>query len=129
MKKCLRFFSLWLINSLLVFLANLFFPNSYVLGSHIISPVASVFFAGFIWTLLTWIAQPVLRKCKIKITKRAKVWLVYFGANFVALWLTGHLAPYSGLGILNFCWVIGLALVANSAQYLIWHFWCKKVLK
>lgn len=115
----LTFVVLWLVNSLLLYLANMLYPQSFVLGTHRMSVFWSGIAAGFIWTLLSWIAEPLRKKIGLKLRGALPMLTFYFLANFVALWLTARIAPLSGFGTASFVWVAALAFVGNVAQYLL----------
>lgn len=113
------FVCFWILDSAILFLARRAYPFYFVLGTRTMSFWMSVIVAGFIWTLLVWLADPVVNKFT-KIKGKILMFGFYFLVNFVALWLTARLAPVSGFGATSFIWLVYLALFANVVQYLVW---------
>ena|SRR3990167_4676536 len=115
----MAFIVFWLTNSLLLYLANLIFPGSFVLGTYRLSYFWSGVVAALVWTVLASLSEPIRKRFNLALKGPVKMFLYYYLANFVALWLTARMAPLSGLGVASFVWVGGLALVSNVSQYLL----------
>jgi hypothetical protein len=99
-------------NSILLYFANLFFPQEFVLGTHRISFLGAIIIAGLIWTI-------IVRRLNLTINTKSKLntYILTWIYNFVALWITARIAPYSGFGAISFVWLIGLSLVASLVQF------------
>ncbi len=110
----------WLFDSILLWLAGMFYPAYFVFGTYRMNAAVSIITAGFVWTLLVWLAGPVADIMSGKKKSRAVMFGFYFVANFVALWLTARLAPITGFGTTRFVWLVYLALVADVVQYIVW---------
>jgi uncharacterized membrane protein YvlD (DUF360 family) len=118
LKKIYAFIAYWILDSILLYLATLIYPAAYTLGNFRFTFFWAAIVAGFIWTVLVWFSEPLAGIFKVK-PKGNMVLVFYLMANFVALWLTARIAPYSGFGVASFVWAFVLALVANFAQYLV----------
>ena len=120
MKKFLPFIFFWALNTILLFLANSLSAANFVLGNARFSPIWAALVAGLVWTVLVWIAQPLVKK--VGVDPKGAIGMLVFGwvSNFAAIWLTARMAPLTGLGISSFVWAILLALVADLAQFLLW---------
>lgn len=120
-KKTLIPFSIfWIIDSVLLYLAAVLFPQYFTIGNWRFSPVMAVIFSGLIWTGLVWFSEPLFRKAGKKLEKDYQMAIFYFIANFAALWVTARLAPFFGFGTTRFIWILGLAFVANLIQFAAW---------
>jgi len=113
--------SFWLLNSILLYLAELILPSYYVLGNFWLSGPAAMLWSGFWMTVVVWVAKPVSLKLNLKLKGRQKMFIFYWLANSVAIWILARLAHLSGLGIAAFYWAIFLGLVANITQWGLWQ--------
>lgn len=120
MKKYIGFLVMYLVNGLLIWLANTLYPNNFVLGSASNSTWGAILLVGFLWTLLILLIQPILNKFKVNLAKGVQMFGVYLAANFVILWVIARLGPVFGFGVSNFVWVFGLAITANVIQVGVW---------
>jgi hypothetical protein len=111
MKRKIYFLIFWVIDSLLLFLSTLAFPESFVLGTAKHTLLVAAILSGFLWTLLLWLSKPV--SIKIKIKGELNKSLFFFGVNFIGLWLVARFAPYTGFGVVSFVYLLGLAAVAE----------------
>jgi len=121
MKKYLPFLSFWLLGSLFLYLATLFYPANFELGNFWLSSLAAAFWAGFWLTALVWAAKPALVKFNLKLKGRAKMFLFYWLCNSAAIWIVARFAPLTGFGISRFYWAIGLGLILNLGQWGLWQ--------
>src|SRR5258708_5126636 len=120
MKKYYGFVAMYLVNVVLIWLANMLFPTNFVLGSANNSTWGAILIVALVWDVLLWFTQPLLNKFKVKVGKGMQMAGVYLAANFIVLWVLGRLGPVFGFGVSSFVWVLGLALVANFVQYGVW---------
>ena len=125
MKKYAPLLGYWLINSLLLLLAFKILPAHYVLGTYKLGVYQAALFAGIIWTVLLWVMEPLSVKFSSVLDSLKKVMAFYFLLNFVALWLTARIAPYSGFGTTSYLWLLLLSFVAVLFQ----TFWRMKAFK
>jgi len=121
LKKVLPSFVIfWLFDSLVLWLAGMFYPGYFVFRTYRMNVVVSIIIAGFVWTLLVWLAGKAADLVSSKKKSRIMMFGFYFLANFVALWLTARMAPITGFGTVSFIWLAYLAIIADTVQYLVW---------
>lgn len=120
MKKQLwPFVTFWVLDSILLYLAAWFYPFYFTLGNAYLNMLWAAVFAGFVWTVLEWIATPIVRM-GFKLKGEVIMFGFYFLVNFIALWLTARMSPIFGFGAENFVWLVFLAILADIFQYFIW---------
>ncbi len=120
-KKYLPLFLVYLVvNSILIYLAALTFPQYFTLGNWRLSTIAAALVSGFVWTFITFFADTAVSKFGIKVKGTVQMIIFYWIANFAALWITARLAPYTGFGTSRFIWILGLALFVDFVQYGVW---------
>lgn len=95
-------------------------PYYFVLGNKTMSMIWAAVASGLVWTFLEWISTPIV-KMVMKLQDGAIMFGFYFVANFVALWITARLAPVFGFGVTSFVWLVLLALIADTLQFIIWR--------
>ena len=115
----ITYFILFVVNSLVVYLANLWFPQNVVLGTQALTPLSALLLSMGVLSLINTLATPFMNQYEKgrKKSLAPKDWmLAYFGLNFVSLWLITRAAEQLGLGITS--WVIAavLAVVLDLAQ-------------
>ena len=116
MKTYTRFLSVWALNSVLFLLANNYYPKSYVLGNAVMMPVIAGILSGF---FLTFFLMVVKGFSKNFAKPKFKVFVYYFLANSVGIWLIARLSVISGFGITSFKLALYLGLVASLSQWLL----------
>lgn len=121
MKKYLPFISIWLVNTVLIYLAALVLPAYFVLGTHLITDLPGAVLSGFLLTAFCWAAKPIVASLRIKLEGRMQMFVFYWASNFVAIWLIARFSPYTGFGIAAYYWAIALGLVASFAQWVMWQ--------
>ncbi len=123
MNKITPFIGFWVVNSLLIYLANLWLPSNFVLGNARWSPLVAVVLAGLAITIIvvvTTSVKIVLNRVAPALDSMPLTLVYYFFANFAAIWIVARMAEIFGLGISKFTYVAGLALVADVAQWVVW---------
>ena len=120
LKKNIPFVSFWVLDSLLLYLAELIFPDYFVLGNFWLSGPLAMLWAGLWLTVILWGAMTLPKRLNINIDKPLKMFLYYWLTNLVAIWVLARFAALSGFGIAAFYWAIGLGLVANLVQWGLW---------
>ncbi len=118
LKKYFSFISTWALNAVLLILANFFYPENFVLGTMRMGSLGASVVAGFVWTAIVFITEPVLKKGGINLGNGAKMILAYLAFNFLGLWVTARMAPLTGFGVTSYLWVFALAAFSNFAQYI-----------
>lgn len=107
------FFVLWAINSLVIWIANLWFPEWVVLGTAHITYGWAFFHAVGSLALINTFAVPFVHeyeKRKNYILTSRDWMVVYLGVNFVGLWILARFAEQLGMGLSS--WVVALVLAA-----------------
>lgn len=110
---------LFAVNSLVIYLANLWFPQNVVLGTQSLSPTWALFLSMGVLSLINTFAIPFMNQYE-KSRKQPltpKDWMAaYFVLNFTGLWLVTRAAEQLGLGITS--WVIAaiLAVIIDVFQ-------------
>lgn len=126
MNKYTPFLIFWLIDSLLLWLANMFYPAYYVLGNARLSALLAAIVAGLVWTAVVWKSMMLYKKLGIKDSDMVKSMLFWLAVNFVTLWLVARFSALFGFGVTSFVWVFALAFVANLVQWGTWALTSKK---
>lgn len=121
MKKYLPFVSIWLVSTVVIYLAALALPSYFELGSHVISELPGAFLSGLLIALFNWAAKPILASLGSEYKDPVRLFIFYWVSNFLAIWLVARFAIYTGFGIVSYQWGIGLALFMNLAQYVMWQ--------
>jgi len=114
-KFLLRFVSLWVVNSFVLYAASIFYPTHFVLGTAQLSVFGAAVVSGFLLTLLCKLAKGLVKTFGLK--GRTVMFVYYWAINGVLIWVIARLAPFSGFGISNFYWAFVLGLVANFVQW------------
>ena len=120
MKKYLPFVVFWVIDSALLYLANMLYPSYYVLGNGSLNAWQAAVIAGLAWTFLIYNAMPLAKVVGIKEDNKLMMPIFYLVANFFALWVVARLSAVFGFGVINYVWVAYLAFIANIIQYAGW---------
>ncbi|KKQ98798.1 MAG: hypothetical protein UT24_C0001G0079 [Candidatus Woesebacteria bacterium GW2011_GWB1_39_12] len=126
MKRYQQFLLFWLVNSAILFLANLFFPQAVTLGNSILAMYQAVILSGFYWSLIIWYLEPVLKDMQVPQKDNTSMMLAYLSVNFATVWLLARMSFLTGVGIASFVYALGIAVVANFAQYMVWQYTQKK---
>lgn len=121
MKKYLPFVSFWLLNSLLLYLAAMFLPQYFELGTATVPETKAIFWSGLLLTTIVWLSKPVADGLGLKLEGNTKMFLYYWLVNSSAIWILARVAEYSGLGISAFYWAIVFGVFANLGQWIIWQ--------
>ena len=114
-KKAVSFLTFWVVNTVVLLLANAVFGGNVAVGNQSISTGLSAIFAGLVLTALIPLAPKAVEKSGYKIKKN--VWPgIFLGLNVVTLWILKRLAIVTGLGISSILWVIILAIVITFVE-------------
>jgi len=119
MMMVLSFLVLFAVNSVIIYFANLFFPQHVVLGTFTITPVAALLISMTALTLDNTFAIPFFHAWESNRKKEltSAEWMIgYFFINFIALWVIGRFAHFLGLGFSSWMIVLALAAVLDFFQ-------------
>jgi len=109
-------------HSLVIYLANRFFPMTVVLGNHVLSPTMAVLSSMVVFTLIAVGAIPVIEHLAESQRRRLSSfdWMTMFTfINAGGLWLVTRFAEQLGLGVSSWLAVVILALVMDVVQGLL----------
>src|SRR3989344_5322381 len=118
-KFIVRFVAFWSINSIVLALANSFFPGSFALGNAFLSIPMAVVFSGFLLTILLLVAKGLAKSRELTIKGRFFMFLYYWVAASGAIWLIARVAHVSGFGIARFTWAIGCGFAVAFSNWLL----------
>jgi len=121
MKKYIPFFTFWILNSLILFILSVIFPNNIVFGNDVLSGVFAAFWTGFILTFLSWLAKPILAKFNFKLSGVRNRMLFYFALNVILIWILARIPNFTGFGITRFTWAIILGLILELVEAGSWE--------
>lgn len=113
------FITLFLVNNLVLHLANMFFPETIVLGTANISHWWAMYHSMFKLTVICVfvILLVTVYEWKKKLTFTPKQWmLTYLVVNFVGLWCISRFADNLGLGFSSWFVILLFAGVLDLAQ-------------
>jgi hypothetical protein len=119
MTLVITFLVMFTVNSLVVYLASVFFPGQVVLGTqHITAGWALIHAIGSL-ALINTFAIPFIREFE-KMKGRMltpKEWVIdYFFINLVGVWVLARFAEQLGFGISSWVVAVVLAVVLDAAQ-------------
>jgi hypothetical protein len=113
------FASFMVLHSLVMYVANSFFPSQVVLGNHFFSPVMGLIYAMLPFTVMMVGAIPVIEHLgeMMKRTISNTEWMVgYFFLNTIGIWVLGRFAEWIGLGIDSWLVAVALSVVITMIQ-------------
>lgn len=115
----MTFFIVGVINALIIYLANMFFPSQVVLGTYSLSFFWAILLPAFTLSLVTVLALPFITQIEMMREKEfspIEYIVVYMGINFTTLWLLTRSSQVFGLGVSSWIVVLLLAAVLNFLQ-------------
>ena len=116
------YFAYWVINSLVLYLANLLLPGNVVLGNWRFSSIESSIYAGFWLTFLIWVFWDFEIAKKFNLKKK----IVFFGffllVNSISIWVVSRFSNITGFALINYKWALIIGFIATIFQKLPWKF-------
>lgn len=119
MVPSLTFLPLLLVNVLVVFVANAFFPDVVVLGTRSISPTLGIFLSMAVLAMVNTLVISVVRgyeQSRNRMLSSTEWMVVYFVVNFVGIWTIVRVPEKLGLGVASWVVVLVLALTMDFLQ-------------
>jgi len=110
---------LFLVNSVVIYLANAFFPQFVALGTATTTKAWAIIQSMGILTLANLLVIPFVREFERRKNRMfsSKEWMIlYFLINSVSLWIIARFALYLGFGISSWMVAVGLAIVLDVFQ-------------
>ena len=115
-KKAVSFLTFWVVNTVVLLVANSIFGGNVVVGNQSISTGLSAIFAGLVLTALIPLAPKAVEQTGYKI-KNQNVWpAIFLASNIVVLWILKRLAIVTGFGISSILWVLILAIIITFVE-------------
>ncbi|MDQ5951021.1 MAG: hypothetical protein QG639_298 [Patescibacteria group bacterium] len=118
----ISFFTVALINFLVIWLANLWFPTNVVVGNVSLTPAWAAMLFGSALSLLTVLFLPFVTVWEQRIKRDLKpqeMMLLYLVFNFVSVWLLTRKSEVFGVGVTSWLVVLVLAVVFDIFQGLV----------
>lgn len=112
-------FILYVANAIVLVLAQMFFPEHIVLGTHALPYYWAVFMSMGKLTLLTTFIMPFVSRYELmrkKIFSPVEWMALYFVVNFVGIWVISRFSEQFGLGVTSWTVVLVLAAVLDFVQ-------------
>lgn len=113
------FLVMFVVNSIVMYLANMFFPYMVVLGNARYTAVSALLVSMFALTLILTLATPIIERVAAAANAKLEMmhWIgLYMLLNIVSLWTIARYAEVFGLGIASWGVVVVLAFVMNLLQ-------------
>lgn len=110
---------LFIVNVLVIYLANRYYPNAIVLGTRSISLGWALVHSMGTLALFNTFAIPFIREWesrKGKMLTNTQWMIKYFVINFAGLWILSRYAENIGLGIASWKVIVVLAIILNIVQ-------------
>lgn len=118
MKFYLRFLLVWIVNSVVILLANQFYGRYFVLGNAVLTPMMAGILTGFLLTVLTRSIKPVLTRFGLAKKGRVVMFVKYWFINSIIIWILARLSVITGFGIPAFYWAFVLGITASLGQWI-----------
>jgi hypothetical protein len=114
-----KFAGYWVVNTLVLSLANTFFPDALELGNAYLSTPAAAVFSGFLLTTLLLLARGLSKTRSFAVKGRVIMFLYYWAAGSAGIWVVARIANVSGFGIVRFTWAIGCGFAVSLSNWLL----------
>lgn len=115
----MTFIAFFVIHSVVVYLANMFFPEDVVLGNHFFSPTMGLVYSMLPLTLLTVGCIPFIEYVAEKFNRTVSnmEWMVdYLLINTAGIWILARFAEWIGFGISSWMVAVALGVVITILQ-------------
>jgi len=120
------FFLLWLVNAMVISLANSVYPMHVVLGTMSLSNTAALLLSSGVLAGIATLVLPLFTEVEMRkqMVLTPQHWMAgYLVINFVAIWAVARFADVLGLGMASWFFVFGLAVVLDFVQGLVMMFY------
>jgi predicted outer membrane lipoprotein len=115
----ITYFVLYIVNSLVILLANTLFPENVVLGTACLSLSWAIVHSMGTLAIVNTFAIPLVREYEKRAGRmlpKGQLMLVYFILNTVSVWVIARFAEQFGLGISSWIFAVLLAIVFTITQ-------------
>lgn len=106
----------WIISSIFIYVAWLLAPYNIVLGTASLSVWSASIVSGLFITIISWIFTMLLSRFKVTMKGMVQNMFMLWLVDIAAVWLTGRVGPYSGLGLTSYLWAIILGVFIGIGQ-------------
>ena len=113
------YFVLFAVNALVIYLANIYFPQYVVLGTFNINLPWAIFHSMGTLALINILVIPFIREIerwKGRMLTSMEWMMKYFVGNFVGVWAITRFSEQFGLGVSSWFVVLVLAIVLDLVQ-------------
>ncbi len=117
--SAVKFIGYWVVNTVVLSLANSFFLGAFELGNAYLGVPAAAILSGFLLTTLLLLAKGLARNKYFFVKGRIIMFVYYWGAASAGIWTIARIANVSGFGIARFTWAIGAGFVISLANWLL----------
>ena len=114
----LLYFSYWLVNSAVLYVASLLFPGNVVLGNWRFGALEAAIYAGFCVTFFVWVLWDFAMAKTVKFDAKIVTFGYFWSANILSFWLVSRFPRYAGFGMSDYVWALLVAFIAYFAQRL-----------
>lgn len=118
-KFIVKFVGYWIVNTIVLSLANTFFPDALEMGNEYLSLPMSAVISGFLLTALLLLAKGLAKTRNVQTKGRYIMFLYYSFSASLAIWLIARLASLSGFGIVKYTWAIGAGVAVAFFNWLL----------
>ena len=115
----MTFLPLLVVNILVVFVANAFFPEVVVLGTRSISPTLGIFLSMAVLAMVNTLVVSVVRgyeQSRNRMFSSTEWMVVSFVVSFLGIWMIARVPEKLGLGVASWTVVLVLALAMDFLQ-------------
>jgi hypothetical protein len=109
----------FLIHAVVIYTANMFFPEVVVLGTHMIPALMGLLYSSVVLTMVVVAMMPLIEFVTQAVSVKLQDWHwmgLYLVINGVALWSVARLPEMLGLGLGSWMVVAAMAVVINFLQ-------------
>jgi hypothetical protein len=118
-KFFVKFVGYWVVNTLVLALANSLFMGKFELGNAYINAPEAAVFSGFLLTTLMLLAKGLARSKMFKVSGRYLMFVYYWGAASAGVWVVARVANISGFGIARFTWAIAAGFAISLSNWVL----------
>ncbi len=115
----ITFLLLWVVNGIVIALANMLLPDQIVLGTMSLSQTTALILSSGVLAWLATITLPIFTEIEIRkqMVLAPQHWLLgYLVINVISVWVIARFADALGLGMASWLYVVGLAAVLDFVQ-------------
>ena len=116
-KKLVQFLSFWVVNAIVLIIADSLFGINVELGNDKVSGSFAAVVSALIITGVNYFVPQAVAKSGYKV-KDQRLWgVIYYGANIFSVWVLKHLALILGFGVANLLFTVLVGALLSVAQY------------